>query len=100
MDSVEEGNKVMLTLYDHILEIQDRAKSQIFEIGNYYRKAGMGIFNDDSIEELASATVVIHQFKVSFEGDKDDIGWAKGTPGHCDKEELKHYNTSHHDLPI
>ena len=73
IENIEEGNKVMLSLYDNIQQIQDRAKAQVLEVDKYYSAASMGIFTNDYRDKMESTEVVIQQFKSFFEGVKDDI---------------------------
>ena len=54
IENIEEGNKVMLSLYGKIQQTQDRAKAQFLEANKYYSVASIEIYSDDSKDELAS----------------------------------------------
>ena len=71
MDTIEDGNKVMLALYDNTQEIQVRAKAQILEVDKFYSATSMEIFTDNSMDELASIETIVQYFKSSFEGVRD-----------------------------
>ena len=59
MDNIEDGNKVMFSLYGDIYEIQVRAKAQILEVDKFYSVANMEIFIDNSMDELASTKTLV-----------------------------------------
>ena len=72
IDSIKDINRVVMTMYDNIKEIQGIAKAQILEEDKFYSATNMEIFIDDSREEPTSIEVVVQQFKSSFEGVRDD----------------------------
>ena len=51
IDNMKNSNKVMLSLWGNIQQIQGRANAQILEVDKYYSIASMEIFIDDSQDE-------------------------------------------------
>ena len=73
IQNIEEGHKVMLSMYKDIQQIQDRAKAQFLEVNKYYSTTSMEISSNDSRDELESLEVMVQQFRASFQGVRDDI---------------------------
>ena len=61
----------MMTLYDQIKEVENRARDQIIEEDKLYSVASMEIFTDNFMDELVSIEAVVQQFRSSFEGVRD-----------------------------
>ena len=59
VDSIKDGTKAMMTLYDQIKEVENKARDQIMEADKLYSSASMEIFTDSSMEELASIEIVV-----------------------------------------
>lgn len=75
VESIQFGNKVMLSLYKDIQEMQAKVQDQILEKDNYYNVASGEIFNDESNEKMSVVEVVVQQFKASLEvvASEDDV---------------------------
>ena len=71
VDSIKEGTKAMMTLYDQIKEVENRARAQILEVDKLYSVASMDIFTDNSMDELESTETIVHQFISSIEEVRD-----------------------------
>ena len=63
----------MMTLYDQIKEVENRAKAQILEADKFYCVATMEIFKDYSMDEVERIETIVYKFKSSFEGVRDHI---------------------------
>ena len=59
IDLIKDGTRAMMSLYDQIKEVENRARAQILEADKMYSAASMGIFTDNSMEELVSVEIVI-----------------------------------------
>ena len=59
IDSIKEGTRAMMTLYDQIKEVENRARAQILEADKLYSAASMETFTDNSMEELVSIETII-----------------------------------------
>ena len=77
VDSIKDGTKAMMTMYDQIKQVENRAKDQIMEADKLYSAASMEIFTDNSIDELVSIEAVVQQFRSSLKGVRDhtDLKW-------------------------
>ena len=73
INSIRDSTRAMMTLYDQIGEVENRAKAQILEVDKFYSATSMEIFKNNSIEELVNIETIVQQFKSSFEGVKDHI---------------------------
>ena len=73
IDSIRDSTSVMMTLYDQIQEVENRAKAQILEVDKFYSVDSMDIFIVNLMEELASTDTLVQYFKSSFEGLKDHM---------------------------
>ena len=59
VDTIKDGTRAMMTLYDQIKKVENRAKAQILEVDKLYSATGMEIFTDKSMEELVSIETII-----------------------------------------
>ena len=59
IDSIRDSNRVTMTMYDNIKEVQGRSKAQILEVDKYCSVASMETFIDDSKKELTSIEVMV-----------------------------------------
>ena len=59
VDLIKDRTKSMMTLYDQIKEVENRAKDQIMEADKLYCVAGMDIFTNNSMDELVSIEAVV-----------------------------------------
>ena len=66
IDSIKDSFRAMMTLYDQIKEVENRAKAQILEVDKFYSAASMEIFTDNSMDELASIETIVQHLKSSF----------------------------------
>lgn len=69
VESIQAGNKVILSQYDDIQEMQTRVWTHIFEADNYYNATNLEIFKNDSKDQLSTTETVVQQFKASFEAE-------------------------------
>ena len=58
-NSIKDSTRAMMTLYDQIKEVENRAKAQILEADKFYSAASMEIFTDNFIEDLVSIEIVV-----------------------------------------
>ena len=59
IDLVKDVTRAMMTLYDQIKEVANRARAQILEADKLYSVASMEIFTKNFMEELVSIETVI-----------------------------------------
>ena len=71
VDLIKDGTKSMMTLYDQIKEVENRARGQIMEADKLHSVASMDISINNSMDELVSIESLVQQFWSSFEGVRD-----------------------------
>ena len=59
IDLIKDCTRSMMTLYDQIKEVENRARDQIMEADKLYSAASMDIFTDNSMDELVSIEAVV-----------------------------------------
>ena len=57
VDLIKDGTKSMMTLYDQIREVENRARDQIMEANKLNSAASIEIFIDNSMDELVNIEV-------------------------------------------
>ena len=73
IDLIKDETRAMMTLYDQIKEVENRARAQILEADKLYSAASMEIFTNNSMEELVNVETIIQKFRSSFKGVRDHV---------------------------